>query len=294
VTPSGIAAHIEAKMIDQRQSLDDARTFHARLMAAASGSDDSRLEQVFGSVLRESFMSKGPWQIMVNGRYSQTPDADPRHLYQNALVALDAAKGINNGEPFLHAAWIGAVAPRAGDAVTQIGAGTGYYTALLSKLVEPGGRVQAFEIDPALAEAARENLAAYANVSVTTGDATKLSMPPSDLFYVNAGVAAPPLNWLEAMKAAGRLIFPWRPAAEVGLTLLLVRTGQGFAVTPLMPSLFIPCVGASDTAVCQKVPTMAQARAARSAWLTSKRPPDRTAVAICGPVWFSREGLSAH
>jgi protein-L-isoaspartate(D-aspartate) O-methyltransferase len=46
-------------------------------------------------------------------------------------VALDAGKGINNGEPFLHASWIGAVSPKASDVISHVGAGTGYYTALL-------------------------------------------------------------------------------------------------------------------------------------------------------------------
>lgn len=53
------------------------------------------------------------------------------------LVSLDADKGINNGEPFLHAMWIGKVAPKPGETVTHVGAGTGYYTALLAQLVLP-------------------------------------------------------------------------------------------------------------------------------------------------------------
>src|ERR1051326_3388550 len=59
------------------------------------------------------------------------PSADPRYLYQNNLIALDAEKGINNGEPFLHARWIGALVLNAGETVTHIGAGTGYYSAIL-------------------------------------------------------------------------------------------------------------------------------------------------------------------
>ena len=93
---------------------------------------------------------------MVGDSYIDTPSADPIYLYQNALVALDTEKGINNGEPFLHAAWIGAVSPQPGEMVTHIGAGMGYYSAILSMLVLPGGRVHAFEIEEKLAAAARE------------------------------------------------------------------------------------------------------------------------------------------
>lgn len=279
-------------MIDRNQSLDEARAFHAKLMAAASGSNDPRLEPAFGAVPREAFMPPGPWQIMVDHRYLGTPTDDPRYLYQNALVALDSAKGINNGEPYLHAAWIGAVAPQAGDAVTHIGAGTGYYSALLSLLVRPGGKVEAFEIDDALADKARKNLAAYAGVTVTSGDATRLPLPASDVIYVNAGVVAPPGAWLEALRAGGRLIFPWRPADGVALTILVTRTAKGFAATPLMPSLFIACVGASSREGCLKVPTMRQARSARSVWLATERAPDKTAVAVYRHLWFSSERLT--
>jgi len=51
---------------------------------------------------------------MVAERYLETPSADAAYFYQNNLVALDTDKGINNGEPFLHAGWIGAVAPQPG------------------------------------------------------------------------------------------------------------------------------------------------------------------------------------
>ena len=99
------------------------------------------------AVSGEAFLPPGPWHVCVGGRYFETPSADPAYLYQNILVALDAPRGINNGEPFLHAAWIGAVEPKAGETVCHIGSGMGYYTALLSMLVLPGGRVEAFEID---------------------------------------------------------------------------------------------------------------------------------------------------
>src|SRR5436305_7364185 len=149
----------------------------ARLMAAVSGSADPRLERAFELVPREAFIGPGPWQIGAYQRYFETPGADPAYLYQNVLVALDANKGINNGEPFLHAIWIGAVAPKRGDTVCHIGAGTGYYSAIPSVLTLPGGSVHAFEIEQALAEKARDNLKPFEGISITTGDATKLPLP---------------------------------------------------------------------------------------------------------------------
>lgn len=121
-------------------NLNELRTFFAKLMAAASNSDDPRLERVFGLVPRHAFLPPGPWKIRLNNRYYETPSDDPAYIYQNNLVALDAGKGINNGEPFLHAAWIGATNPCPGDTICHIGAGSGFYTAILSVLASPGGK----------------------------------------------------------------------------------------------------------------------------------------------------------
>jgi protein-L-isoaspartate(D-aspartate) O-methyltransferase len=276
-----------------RASLEQVRGFFARMMAAASGSDDPRIERALELVRREAFLGPGPWHISVNRRTVETPSADPVFLYQNVLVRLDTAKGINNGEPFLHAAWIGAVEPKAGDAICHIGAGTGYYSAILAVLALPGGSVNAFEIDAALARRARQNLQPFDNVSVIVGDATRLPLPPSDLIYVNAGVIAPPAGWLRALRPRGRMIFPWRPTELVGLAVVISRTGSGFNAKPLMPSWFIPCVGASDAEESKKIPEMREAWSTRSVWLTSDREPDETAVAIYKQLWFSSAELPA-
>jgi protein-L-isoaspartate(D-aspartate) O-methyltransferase len=274
-----------------RASLEQIRGFFASMMAVASGSADPRLERVFELVRREAFLGPGPWHISIDRRTVETPSADPAFLYQNVLVRLDTAKGINNGEPFLHAAWIGAVEPKAGDAICHVGAGTGYYSAILAVLALPGGSVNAFEIDKGLARRARSNLEPFDNVSVIEGDATRLPLPPSDLIYVNAGVIAPPAGWLSPLRPHGRMIFPWRPSELVGLAVVVTRTGAGFRVKPLMPSWFIPCVGASDAEESEKIPGMREAWSARSVWLTSDREPDETAVAIYRELWFSSAEL---
>jgi protein-L-isoaspartate(D-aspartate) O-methyltransferase len=276
-----------------RSDTAEIRGVFARLMAAASGSADPRLERAFELVPREAFMGPGPWRLGFYQKYLETPDADPAYLYQNVVVALDADKGINNGEPFLHAIWIGAVAPKAGDAVCHIGTGTGYYTAILSVLALPGGSVHAFEIEQGLAEKARDNLRPFEGISVTTGDATKLPLPPSDLIYVNAGVVAPPLSWLQALRPQGRMIFSWRPSQAVGLTLVITRGRNGFGVKPLMNSYFIACIGASDAEACLKAPDEREAWSVRSVWLSAEREPDETAVAICQQLWFSSAEIPA-
>ena len=270
-----------------QDKLDDVRKSFAREMARVSGSPDMRLEKAFYSVHREDFLPPGPWKLLVEGRYAETPNSDPRHVYRNSVIALDAPKGINNGEPHLHAMWIGAVAPKPGETITQIGLGMGYYSAILSLLVQPGGCLTGFEIDNELAEAARRNLSSFANVSVITGDAASLELPPSDLIYVSAGVAAPPEQWLAALRLGGRLIFPWRPTVEVALAMLVTHVPKGFEARPLMSSWFIPCAGASSPKGCVLAPKPSTARRIRSLHFTRDHAPDKSAVAIYEYVWFS-------
>ncbi|WP_245294297.1 protein-L-isoaspartate O-methyltransferase family protein [Rhizobium aegyptiacum] len=142
-------------------------------------------------------------------------------------------------------------------------------------------------MDEDLAERARENLVPFEAVSVTHGDTTILTLPPSDLIYVNAAVVAPPAHWLVSLRPGGRMIFPWRPSEDVAVTMLITRGQDEFSARPLMPALFIPCIGASVPQQILKGPDRAAARTIRSVWLTGDRNPDESAVAIFRDVWFS-------
>lgn len=272
--------------------LGEVRAFFAKMMAAASGSSDPRLERIFEGVPREAFLGAGPWKIMVGKRYIQTPSQDPIHLYHNALIALDETRMINNGEPFLHARWLGASAIQAGDVVTHIGAGTGYYSAIMSMLALPCGSVTAFEIDERLAQSAAENLKPFRNVSVIAGDATTKLLPTSDVIYVNAGAVRPPVSWLDALKPNGRLIFPWSPAPRIGIAVLITRRAHEFEVKPLMPAWFIPCIGASDPNVSSLTPNAASAWQIQSLHKKKNRKPDGSAVATYEDIWFSNKSVS--
>jgi protein-L-isoaspartate(D-aspartate) O-methyltransferase len=74
---------------------------------------------------------------------------------------------------------------------------------------------------------------------------------------------------------------------------MLTRAGAAFRVKPLGVSWFIPCVGASSEEECTKIPDSRQAWSARSAWLTTDRKPDRTAVAKYKQMWFSSAAIPA-
>jgi protein-L-isoaspartate(D-aspartate) O-methyltransferase len=263
-------------------TLAAARRFYAQLLAANPAATNSRLEQAFETIPREAFLPPGPWQILVlpGEHYIETPTAEPIHLYQDVLVALDAEKGINNGSPRLHANWLAAVDPQPGEAVTHIGAGTGYYSALLSFLTAPGGTVTGYEIEEALAAAAARHLQPYSGVTILNRDATTEPLPSSDVIYVNAGVVAPPASWLDALKPGGRMIFPWRPAPHIALAILAMKRKHGIEVLPVGPAFFIPCIGASDIDAALRAPSPAEGAAVRSLWRRAERLPDASAVAI--------------
>ena len=77
----------------------------------ANGADNPGVEAAFAKVPREAFLGPPPWRIGSGGTSSWASTSDPKSLYQDRLVALNRAKGINNGQPSLHALCISAVAP---------------------------------------------------------------------------------------------------------------------------------------------------------------------------------------
>jgi protein-L-isoaspartate(D-aspartate) O-methyltransferase len=275
---------------DQARRIEQARRAYAQDMAASAGGD-ARLEAAFAAVPREAFLPPGPWLLSTGHGYVHTPDADPIHLYRDVLIGLDPVKGINNGEPRLHARWLGLVAPRPGETVVQVGAGTGYYTALLATLVAPGGTVTAYEIDAALAAAARDYLTPYPGVSVVAADATAVTLAPADIVYVSAAVIAPPRRWLDALRPGGRLICPWQATRAAGITLLATRRNAGFEVRLGQMVWFIPCTGASDPSACLWPVDSKALGDIRALYLTAERAPDDSAVAIYRYVWFSTRPL---
>src|SRR5881397_113288 len=146
------------------------RRAYARQILGAVNVRNDRLEQVFATIRREDFLGPEPWQIVQWPRGSTLPVNDPVYVYQDVVLALAPERGVNNGSPSLHAKMLNDLAVEPGQRIAQIGAGAGYYTAMLAELTGPAGRVTAIELDAHLAERARVNLAAWRNVTVICGD----------------------------------------------------------------------------------------------------------------------------
>ena len=228
--------------------LEQHRQWYARLVAANAGVSavHQRLIDAFAAVPREHFLGPGPWQVFTRLGYIETP-SDPALLYQDVLVALKSEAHLNNGQPSLHMACLAALDVKDGEAVVHVGAGTGYYSAILATLAGPTGRVIGYEIDQDLATRAKDNLAGYPNVEVRHQSGTDGPLPECDVVYVNAGATAPLQEWTDALRPEGRLLFPLTPAQSAGYMLLITRTATGaFAAKFVCGAIFTPCIGARD------------------------------------------------
>ena len=208
-------------------ALASLRAEYADRVLSRAGVGNLRLLAAFATIPREKFFGAGPWLIADFGHYRRTETDDPREVYTDALFALDPIHSVNNGEPSAHAMWIAALDLKEGECVNHIGAGTGYYSAILAEMVNAHGVVEAFEIDPALAEKARATLADRANVRVHATSGAEGILPKADAVYVNAGASAPLPVWLDALTPGGRLVFPLTGGSGGGGMVCITRGSDG-------------------------------------------------------------------
>jgi protein-L-isoaspartate(D-aspartate) O-methyltransferase len=239
--------------MDRDTELEVIRRAYAKQIMAAAGVSNRRIEAAFASVKREDFLGRGPWQVVRWGRgYEPTPSRNPVYLYDDVVVAIIPERHLNNGQPSLHAALIASAAPRPGEHVVHVGAGVGYYTAILHRLIGRQGRVTAIEFDAGLAAQLATNFAGMRNVSVLQGDGARVLFDSADIIYVNAGATKPAETWLDRLAEGGRLILPLTateyPAGDVqrGAVFHIERRGSDFLVPRIFPVAIFPCEGMRD------------------------------------------------
>jgi protein-L-isoaspartate(D-aspartate) O-methyltransferase len=214
---------------------------------------DPRIEAAFAAVPREDFAGPPPWRVG-SGAFGSDWVSDPERLYEDVLVGIDPRRGINNGQPSLHAQALDALGVSEGETIVQIGAGAGYYTAILATLVGREGRVIAYEIEPDLAERAAANLARYPQVEVRARSGVD-DLPAADAIYVNAAATHPLCAWLDALRPGGRLVFPLQAAGSSGAMLVVTRPerGEAWPARLLAGVVFIACAGAQDAEMGRKL-----------------------------------------
>lgn len=244
-------SNADAPLVRAPASLGD---YFAEIVAFRSRISDPRIKGAFAKVPREAFLGPGPWPIATPpAGYVLTPSADPAFLYADIVVGLLPERAINNGEPSFHALCLGAAAIAEGETVVHVGAGAGYYSAIMGELTGPAGRVAAVEIEPALSEAAASNLRPWPWVSVHHRSGVSGALPTADVIYVNAGVSDIAGCWLDALKCGGRLLVPLTVGWQ-GAVLRFTSRGAGlFDARFLCPTGIIPCVGGQDPVAAERL-----------------------------------------
>jgi protein-L-isoaspartate(D-aspartate) O-methyltransferase len=210
-----------------------------------------RPEPVFAQELRE--VARGCRLLLVQSVEQDLGPFDPRHLdallevpreqfvhsddversAEDVPLPIDAHGLASISAPHAYLLSYRLLGLEAGDALVELGTGSGYGAALASFVVGHDGRVVTFEIDPELATRARGLLTDQPNVRVFERDGM-VSAPEWDgatKVSVTFAVASLPSVWLDAIPEGGKLVAPVGPrGADQRLILVTKRAGATLQV----------------------------------------------------------------
>lgn len=189
------------------ENIERARSAFALSIQQRVPSTEPRLLSAFSRVARERYLGDPPWTVLPSLDGVALLTDDPTYLYSGARVSLDVAKNINNGDPFFWAEMLSRVCLGPDQHIIQIGAGTGYYTALIADIVGAGGTVSAMEADDYLAIRARHNLIDYPQVQVIGRATTSGNLPRCNCIIAFCGVSTIPPAWLDALSEGGSAFY---------------------------------------------------------------------------------------
>jgi len=173
-------------------------------------------------------------------RHLFVPDALRAYAYEDRPLRIGSRQTIS--QPYIVAAMTELLEPEPDDVILEIGTGSGYQAAVLSRLVKT---VISVEILPELARGAREALrAAHAdNVEVLTGDGYR-GVPERAPFAGIIVTAAPPEvppPLVEQLAVGARLVIPVGEGFQQ--LLVLERTETGLSRRSVLPVRFVPMTG---------------------------------------------------
>jgi len=163
--------------------------------------------------------------------------------YDDTPLPIDRGQTIS--QPYIVALMLEAAAIRPGDRVLEVGAGSGYASALASLLAR---QVFAIERHPDLAASACKRLASlgYANVDVRCADGSGgwAEAAPFDAILVAASGPRVPAALREQLALSGRLVMPVGTAWEQRLVKVTRRGEKDFSEIDLGGVMFVPLIGA--------------------------------------------------
>jgi protein-L-isoaspartate(D-aspartate) O-methyltransferase len=174
-------------------------------------------------------------------RHEFVPEAYRAQAYEDHPLPIGEGQTIS--QPFIVAIMLQALSLQTTDTVLEVGAGSGYATALLAELA---ARVFAIERSPVLAAGATRVLSSlgYDNVNVVLGDGSQgfAAGAPYDAILVSAATAAVPEPLLAQLREdGGRMIIPVGPAESQQLQLIRMQAGRP-VVTLCGACRFVPLV----------------------------------------------------
>lgn len=162
--------------------------------------------------------------------------------YEDRPLPIEAGQTIS--QPYVVALMIDAARIGRDDRILEIGVGSGYAAAVMSRLAR---RVHAIDRHDELAERARERMAdlGYDNVVIRTGDGTHgwPENAPFDVILVAAGGPALPRPLLDQLAVGGRLVIPVGAAEQQRLMRVTNDGDNGYREEDLGPVHFVPLIG---------------------------------------------------
>ncbi|MDD3181863.1 MAG: protein-L-isoaspartate(D-aspartate) O-methyltransferase [Alphaproteobacteria bacterium] len=179
-------------------------------------------------------------------RHFFIPDELQWGAYLNRPFPIGYGQTIS--QPYIVALMTSLINPSADDIVLEVGTGSGYQAAILSKLAQ---KVYSVELIDELSVQARERLhqLGFDNVEVRTGDGS-LGWPehaPYDAIIVTAAASQIPQALIEQLKPGGTLVMPVENLYS-GQSLHVVKkssTGQ-IEDTAVLPVTFVPLHSAGE------------------------------------------------
>lgn len=175
-------------------------------------------------------------------RHEFVPAALQSQAYKDN--ALPIASGQTISQPYIVARMTELLNVSRRDKVLEIGAGTGYQTAVLAALSRS---VFAVERLPNLAAEARERLKRLGifNVSIKTDDGTTgwPAYAPYDAILVAAGGPEVPQPLIDQLKVGGRLVIPIGPDQKSQDLVRVEKTDSGIETRDFGPCAFVPLIG---------------------------------------------------
>ena len=178
-------------------------------------------------------------------RHRFVPASSAYLAYSNRPLAIGHQQTIS--QPYIVALMTDLLNPQADQTILEIGTGSGYQAAVLSRLVK---QVYSIEIVPELAATAAQVLSelGYENIEVKAGNGY-LGWPehaPFDGIIVTAGGEIPPLL-LEQLKPGGRMIIPVGGQHQAQYLTVLKKDINGeIEGERLLPVRFVPLIGGEE------------------------------------------------